>query len=235
MHTIRWALGAAALGMLPLAGCTTVLSPSPGAAYGSSSPSAGSAAGSGSSGPASPAGGRRPGGAVSAAKGAAPMVPAKIMLIVEQTKSGYVLAEGNGDTVYTDSQDKPGSRTPACVGGCLSAWPAVQGKPFTGRGVQLAGTIGSVTWPDGTTQATYNGSPLYTYAADTAPGQASGNGEGGVWHTVTGTALASTSQQATSDAAASKQAVAAARGAAGRQPGAAAPPPASAKAGAAGQ
>lgn len=211
MRTIRWALGAAALGMLPLAGCTTVLSPSPGAAYGSSSAATGTEAGS--SGPASAgaASGRPPGGAVSAAKGAAPMMPAKIMLIVEQTTSGYVLAEGNGDTVYTDSQDQPGSGKSACAGGCLSAWPAVQGKPFTGSGVQLAGTIGSITRSDGTTQATYNGSPLYTYAADTKPGQTSGNGEGGVWHTVTGTSLASTSQQASSDAAASKKAVAAAR------------------------
>jgi len=36
-------------------------------------------------------------------------------------------------------------------------------------------------------QATYNGHPLYTYVADTAPGQAKGNGlnlSGGVWHEV---------------------------------------------------
>lgn len=207
MHMIRWALGAAALGTLPLAGCTTVLSPSPGAAYGSSAPAPGAAS------PAAPAkapAGRPGGGTMSAAKGA-PMMPAKIMLIVEQTKSGYVLAEGDGHVVYTDSQDQPGSGKSACTGGCLSAWPAVQGKPFTGAGVQLAGTIGSITRPDGTTQATYNGSPLYAYAADTAPGQASGNGEGGVWHTVSGPSLASSSQQAAADAAASKKAVAAAR------------------------
>jgi len=37
-------------------------------------------------------------------------------------------------------------------------------------------------------QATYNGHPLYTYVADSAPGQAKGNGlnlSGGVWHEVT--------------------------------------------------
>lgn len=205
MRMIRWALGATALGMIPLAGCTTVLSPSPGAAYGSSAPGAASAA------PAKSAAGRPGGGTMSAGKGAAPMMPAKIMLIVEQTKSGYVLAEGDGRTVYTDSQDQPGSGKSTCTGGCLAAWPAVQGKPFTGAGVQLAGTIGSITRPDGTTQATYNGSPLYIYAADTAPGQTSGNGEGGVWHTVSGPSLASSSQQASDDAAASKKAVAAAQ------------------------
>ena len=41
---------------------------------------------------------------------------------------------------------------------------------------------------DGSTQATYDGHPLYTYIADTAPGQANGNNlnlNGGVWHEVT--------------------------------------------------
>lgn len=222
MRTIRWALGATALGMLPLAGCTTVLSPSPGAAYGSTSPAP--AAGASSPSASGSAAATKPGGGT-AAKGAAPMVPAKIMLIVEQTKSGYVLAEGNGDTVYTDSQDQPGKST--CTGGCLSAWPAVQGRPFTGGGMQLAGTLGSITRPDGTTQATYNGLPLYTYAADPAPGQTAGNGEGGVWHTVTGPSLASSEQQAQADAAASKKAVAAAQ----QRPGAGAAAPVSVSAG----
>ena len=41
---------------------------------------------------------------------------------------------------------------------------------------------------NGTTQATYDGHPLYTYVGDTAPGQDKGNGlnlSGGVWHDVT--------------------------------------------------
>jgi predicted lipoprotein with Yx(FWY)xxD motif len=60
----------------------------------------------------------------------------------------------------------------------------------------VTGTLGTITRPDGTTQASYDGHPLYTYAGDTAPGQAKGNGlnvSGGVWHevTVSGTAPAS--------------------------------------------
>lgn len=52
------------------------------------------------------------------------------------------------------------------------AWP----EAYAGR-----------AWSDGTTQATYNGHPLYTYAGDTAPGQDKGNGinaSGGLWYTV---------------------------------------------------
>ena len=37
-------------------------------------------------------------------------------------------------------------------------------------------------------QATFDGHPLYTFAGDTAPGQAKGNGlnaNGGLWHEIT--------------------------------------------------
>jgi predicted lipoprotein with Yx(FWY)xxD motif len=62
----------------------------------------------------------------------------------------------------------------------------VTGPVTAGAGV--TGTLGRITRSDGSTQATYSGHPLYTYAADSAPGQASGNGlnvSGGVWHEVT--------------------------------------------------
>ena len=52
----------------------------------------------------------------------------------------------------------------------------------------VTGTLGTITRPDGTTQATYDGHPLYTYAGDTAPGQAKGNGQnlsGGLWYEMT--------------------------------------------------
>jgi predicted lipoprotein with Yx(FWY)xxD motif len=34
-------------------------------------------------------------------------------------------------------------------------------------------------------QVEYNGHPLYTYSGDTASGQTTGEGVGGVWHVVT--------------------------------------------------
>jgi predicted lipoprotein with Yx(FWY)xxD motif len=52
----------------------------------------------------------------------------------------------------------------------------------------VTGTLSTITRSDGSVQATYDGHPLYTYAADTAPGQAKGNGlnaSGGVWHEMT--------------------------------------------------
>jgi hypothetical protein len=73
-----------------------------------------------------------------------------------------------------------------CNGSCATFWPPIKGPATPGQGV--TGKLGTITRSDGTAQATYNGHPLYTYAGDTAPGQAKGNGlnaSGGVWHQVT--------------------------------------------------
>ena len=45
----------------------------------------------------------------------------------------------------------------------------------------MTGTIGTVKRPDGSTQVTYNGHPLYYYAPDSSAGQARGQGIDGVW------------------------------------------------------
>jgi YD repeat-containing protein len=61
----------------------------------------------------------------------------------------------------------------------------VTGRPAAGPGV--TGRLATITQPGGTVQATYDGHPLYTYIADTAPGQANGNNlnlNGGLWHEV---------------------------------------------------
>jgi hypothetical protein len=53
-------------------------------------------------------------------------------------------------------------------------------------------------------QATDNGHPLYTYVADTAPGQAKGNGlnlSGGVWHEVTASGAAAPAATTSANAA----------------------------------
>ena len=78
------------------------------------------------------------------------------------------------------------STTSKCTGSCATYWPPVTGPVTAGSGV--TGTLGTITRPDGTTQATYDGHPLYTYVGDTGPGQAKGNGKnlsGGVWYEMT--------------------------------------------------
>ncbi len=51
----------------------------------------------------------------------------------------------------------------------------------------IPGTFGTTTRTDGTKQVTWNGHPLYTYVADSGPGQAHGNNlnlNGGLWREI---------------------------------------------------
>jgi predicted lipoprotein with Yx(FWY)xxD motif len=94
-----------------------------------------------------------------------------------------VLTNSKGFTLYSFAPDT--STTSKCNGTCAQNWPPVTG-PVTGSGV--SGTFGTITRSDGSTQATFDGHPLYTFVGDTAPGQAKGNGlnvNGGLWHEIT--------------------------------------------------
>jgi len=95
-----------------------------------------------------------------------------------------VLTNAKGFTLYWFVPDT--STKSNCNGSCAAIWPPVKGPVTAGTGV--TGTLATITRADGSTQATYNGHPLYTYSGDTAPGQTNGNGlnvNGGVWHEVT--------------------------------------------------
>jgi predicted lipoprotein with Yx(FWY)xxD motif len=100
-----------------------------------------------------------------------------------------VLTNAKGFTVYSFAPDT--ATTSKCTGACAQIWPPVTGPTTGGSGV--TGKFATITRSDGSKQATYNGHPLYTYTADTAPGQANGNGlnvNGGVWHVVTASGAA---------------------------------------------
>jgi predicted lipoprotein with Yx(FWY)xxD motif len=95
-----------------------------------------------------------------------------------------VLTNAKGFTLYSFAPDT--STKSVCNGSCAQYWPPVPGHVTAGPGV--TGTLGTITRSDGSSQATYNGHPLYTYVSDTAPGQANGNNlnlNGGLWHEVT--------------------------------------------------
>jgi predicted lipoprotein with Yx(FWY)xxD motif len=139
------------------------------AACGSSSP-----AGSG----ASPSASASAGGG----SGAATLKTAKIGGVT-------VLTNAKGLTLYSFVPDTPTKSN--CNGACANYWPPVKGPVTAGAGV--TGKIGTIKRDDGSTQATYDGHPLYTYVGDTAPGQNKGNGlnlSGGVWHEVTASGAA---------------------------------------------
>jgi predicted lipoprotein with Yx(FWY)xxD motif len=94
-----------------------------------------------------------------------------------------VLANARGFTLYSFAPDTPAKSV--CNGSCAAYWPPVKGPVAAGPGV--TGRLGTIKRSDGSTQATYDGHPLYTYVADSAPGQAHGNNlnlNGGLWREV---------------------------------------------------
>jgi predicted lipoprotein with Yx(FWY)xxD motif len=94
-----------------------------------------------------------------------------------------VLANAKGFTLYWFAPDT--ATKSVCNGSCAAYWPPVKGPATAGPGIP--GKLGTIKRADGSTQATYDGHPLYTYVGDSAPGQARGNNlnlNGGLWHDV---------------------------------------------------
>lgn len=89
-----------------------------------------------------------------------------------------ILVNKEGKTLYTFTKDTTGKSN--CNGGCAAAWP-----PFLVANPALAGgDFSIVTRDDGAQQWAHKGMPLYFFAADAQPGDAKGEGQGGVWFTV---------------------------------------------------
>jgi predicted lipoprotein with Yx(FWY)xxD motif len=102
------------------------------------------------------------------------------------TGIGTVLVNASGHTLYWFAIDTPTKSN--CNGSCATYWPPVLGKPVAASGTTLPKGFSSITRSDGSVQATYDGHPLYTYAADTSAGMTSGNGlnaSGGLWWAMT--------------------------------------------------
>lgn len=105
-------------------------------------------------------------------------------LRVAQTSLGSVVVDARGRTAYYFDHDKAGSGTSTCSGDCLAAWPAIApaGKTPTVDGVSAK--VGTITRDDGTLQITLDGRPVYEFVKDSAPGDVTGQGVGGVWYVV---------------------------------------------------
>lgn len=166
-NLIASAAGAAAIGLLaaacssssssPASSATSSPASSPGTAYASSPASAGPAS-----------------------------TTAAISLHAISGIPGQALVGSSGRAIYLFEADKNG--TSACTGACAAAWPpvTVTGTPKAGSGVNQA-LLGTIKRPDGTTQVTYNGHPLYYFAGDAGAGVAKGQGSkafGAGWYVV---------------------------------------------------
>ena len=98
------------------------------------------------------------------------------------TEYGDVLVDADGMTLYVFAADSPG--TSNCTASCLQYWPAAEASGTVRHASDVTAKLSTITRDDGTTQLTVNGWPAYTYAADSGPGEATGQGSnlsGGLW------------------------------------------------------
>jgi predicted lipoprotein with Yx(FWY)xxD motif len=94
---------------------------------------------------------------------------------ISNTGIGQILVNSQGRALYLFKADQ-GTKS-ACTGACAGAWPPllVKGKPTLGKGIN-ASLVSTATRPEGTTQLTYNGHPLYLFAQDQKAGETNGQG-----------------------------------------------------------
>jgi predicted lipoprotein with Yx(FWY)xxD motif len=89
--------------------------------------------------------------------------------------AGDVLVNRSGAALYTPEQEANGKIV--CTAGCTSIWVPVtvpKGQTPTGPD-DVGGMLGTVQRPDGSTQVTFDGGPLYTFTEE-GPGEVTGDG-----------------------------------------------------------
>ncbi|WIX89286.1 SCO0930 family lipoprotein [Amycolatopsis sp. DG1A-15b] len=96
---------------------------------------------------------------------------------------GPVLTDTDGRTLYLFTKDGKDSGKSACDAACARKWPPLEadGRTTVADGID-AGLVGRIRRPDGTSQVTVGGWPVYRYASDDEPGTATGHGAGGTWY-----------------------------------------------------
>lgn len=94
-----------------------------------------------------------------------------------------VLTTTKGQTLYSLSAEK--NARFICTGSCLSVWHPLR----VPSGTRPTGPVklGTIERPEGGTQVTYRGKPLYRFSGDAKAGDANGEGikDVGTWHAAT--------------------------------------------------
>jgi predicted lipoprotein with Yx(FWY)xxD motif len=105
------------------------------------------------------------------------------VLVAESAELGKYFTDAHGRTLYLWTVDTSANSS-NCYGPCVEFWPLFTAdEPLTlPDGVD--GELALMDRTDGTTQVTYNGIPLYYFAADTKPGDVNGQWVGDAWFVV---------------------------------------------------
>jgi len=95
-------------------------------------------------------------------------------------KSGDVLVNSTGMTLYVFDKDQGSPGKSVCNGGCAANWP----PHMAPADAKSSGDYTVVTRDDGTKQWAYKGRPLYLWVKDKQAGDKTGDNVGSVWHVV---------------------------------------------------
>ena len=129
----------------------------------------------------------------SSTSGSSASAPATVKAATISSVGSTALVNSRGFTLYRLTGEHPGKFI-CTSSACLAAW-----HPLTvSSGSKPSGSVGSlgvVKRSNGMIQVTYKGEPLYTFAHDSAPGQASGEGlkDVGTWLVIKTSASSSAS------------------------------------------
>ena len=95
--------------------------------------------------------------------------------------SDGVLTGANGMTLYTFDPDPMGGGKSVCNGPCATNWPPLMATDTD----KAMGDFSVISRDDGKKQWAVKGKPLYYWVKDTKPGDKTGDGVQGKWHTAT--------------------------------------------------
>jgi predicted lipoprotein with Yx(FWY)xxD motif len=93
-----------------------------------------------------------------------------------ETAKGKALVDLNGMTLYVFDRDGTGKSN--CNAQCTITWQPL----IADTDAQASGSFSFITRDDGRKQWAYKDKPLYTWAKDKKPGDATGDGVNNVWH-----------------------------------------------------
>lgn len=103
-----------------------------------------------------------------------------------QPSGPAVTGKFNGETYLMDAHkmtlytfDKDGKGISNCYDDCAAKWPPLMGE----AGTDLAKGYSLIKRKDGGMQVAYKDQPLYLWFKDKKPGDMTGDGVKGVWHT----------------------------------------------------
>jgi predicted lipoprotein with Yx(FWY)xxD motif len=106
------------------------------------------------------------------------------LFVVESRAFGPIVVDGQGFVLYRFDADSNNPPTSRCVDSCTDDWlpvAAVDNVRVVGIDRQL---VGRLTRPDGSTQLTLAGWPLYGYSGDRMPGDVNGQDSDSRWSLV---------------------------------------------------